>query len=314
MPAAVLPSVCSGTVGGSRLAREEPLAWTRRAAVACAVMATCGGLVGPALLPVQRAAAVSTSYQRAEGRRTQQPGALPPANWIIKSNDLAELEATGADVGSFQYVACGEPTDPLQCVPGQIPIYTNFNTFQNAVEGGLRGTVLIDYETWSYTPRQQVAHPDEFIRRTQQLVTQAEAQGQDIVTIETPGGNRTESQLIDEEVTAARYGSPIVEIQSQFAIGHPQARFRPFVARAIRDIRKVSKSVEILVGLATDAGGTPVTAREMVRAYDIALQRHAQGFWLNSAQWAPPRGKGCAPEGCPQTAVEFLVDIGAVGR
>jgi len=249
----------------------------------------------------------------AAGASSQRPaGALPPTNWIIKSNDLAEIAATGSNPGSFQYVGCGGRSDPLPCHAGQVHIYTNFYSLRSAVEGGLTGPVIIDYETWAYTPPRQAARPDYFIRRTQRLVAQANAHGQDIVTIETPGGKRSESHLINEDVTAVQAGSPIVEIQSQFAVAHPRTKFRPFVTRAISAIRKVSKTVTILVGLATDAGGTPATAREMVRSYRIALQLHAAGFWLNAAVWLAPRGKGCAPLGCPQTAVTFLTDIGAI--
>jgi hypothetical protein len=320
--------------------------WTRCAAavgavLTCAGLVTSGGLLGTGVLPVQTAAAASVSRASAGQPGSQQPGSqqpgsqqlapapasrplaagpssgkpagtLPPENWIIKSNDLAEIQATGADPGSFQYVGCGGRSDPLRCHSGQVHIYTNFYVFRQAVEGGLTGTVIIDYETWAYTPARQAARPDYFIRRTQRLVARADGRGQDIVTIETPGGKRSQSQLISEDVTAVRAGSPIVEIQSQFGVAQPRAKFRPFVSKAIRAIRKVSKKVTILVGLATDAGGTPVTAREMVRSYRIALQRHAQGFWLNAAMWAPPRGKGCAPDGCPQTAVTFLTDIGAI--
>jgi hypothetical protein len=233
---------------------------------------------------------------------------------MIKSNDLAEIAATGANPGSFEYVGCGKPSDPRSCHVGQTPIFTNFYKFRGAVRRGLTGTVIIDYETWTFTPPSQATRPDSFIRRTQQLVRRAEASGQDIVTIEAPGGRRSESRLINEDVAAARDGSPIVEIQSQFGVAHPKARFRPFVGEAIRAIRRVSRKVTILVGLATDAGGTPVTPGEMVRSYRIALAQHAQGFWLNAAKWPRPRGKGCAPRGCPRTAMTFLADIGAISR
>jgi len=310
-----------------------PRGLIRCTAAVGAVLVTCGALLAPDFLPSQQAAAVSASRQSASvpagrqlvgaagdrqtarGPGSRKPaGALPPTNWMIKSNDLAEIQATGANPGSFQYVGCGGRSDPLPCRPGQVHIYANFYTFRSAVEGGLTGTVIIDYETWAFTPPRQAARPDYFIRRTQRLVAEASSRGQDIVTIETPGGKRSESQLINEDVAAVRAGSPVVEIQSQFGVSHPRAVFRPFVRRAIRAIRRVSKKVTILAGLATDAGGTPVTARQMVRAYDFALERHAQGFWLNAAPWAPPRGKGCAPDGCPQTAVAFLTDIGAIGR
>jgi hypothetical protein len=294
---------------GSGLMRALAAAGIRCAHVAARVLLSCAVLAGTGLL-----ASGSLSGQQAVAAPSARPaGALPPANWIIKSNDLQELEAAG-NPGVFQYVGCGRPSDPLPCYSGQVQIFTNFFTFQKAVAAGLSGTVIIDYETWSFTPRAQAARPDYWIERTQQLVAKAHSNGQDIITIEAPGGRRKAWQLVREDVTAARAGSPIVEIQSQFGVAAPEKVFRPFVARAIRAIRAVSKKVTILVGLATDAGGTPVTAGDMVRAYHIAVRLHAQGFWLNAAIWPPPRGKGCAPHGCPLIALKFLQDIDAVGH
>lgn len=259
--------------------------------------------------------------------------ALPPANWIIKSNDLAEIGtqavADGVTLPLFQYVACGGKSDPLACLPGQIPIFTDFFAFRTAVRHGLTGPVLIDYETWSFTPKQQAKDPDYWIERTQKLVRAHWRQH--IFTIESPGGRRTEAQLINEDVTAARSGSPVVSIQSQFGVGHPNSVFRPFIDKAIAAIRRVSKRVVILAGIATDAGGIPVsavasssamintagagaavTAGAMTQSYHYAISAGASGFWLNSKKWPPPRGRGCAPAGCPQTAVKFLENIGVI--
>lgn len=258
---------------------------------------------------------------------------LPPADWIIKSNDSAELGAQavadGVTLPSFQYVACGSQSDPLACQPQQTPIFTNFSTFRTAVRKGLTGPVLIDYETWSLTPAQQAKHPVYWIERTQDLV-RAHAR-QHIFTIEAPGGKRTEAQLINEDVAAARSGSPVVSIQSQFGVGHPKSVFKPFIDKAIAAVRKVSSRVVILAGIATDAGGVPVsavasgsamintagtgavvTAGAMTQSYHYAISAGAAGFWLNASKWAPPRGTGCAPAGCPQTAIQFLENIGAI--
>lgn len=309
------PASVRGAVGmlprreGRGLMQAPSAGRVRRASIASEVVLCCAVLVGSGLL----GSGVLHSQEAAAAPGSQPAGALPPANWIIKSNDLQELQAAG-NPGVFQYVGCGRPSDPLTCYPGQVPIFTNFFTFQKAVAAGLTGTVIIDYETWSFTPRAQAAHPDYWIQRTQDLVAQARGNGQDIVTIEAPGGRRKAWQLIREDTTAAQAGSPIVEIQSQFGVAAPERAFRPFVSRAIRAIRNVSKNVTILVGLATDAGGTPVTVGDMVRAYRIAVRLHAQGFWLNAAVWPAPRGKGCAPRGCPQTALKFLQDIDAVGH
>lgn len=116
------------------------------------------------------------------------------------------------------------------------------------------------------------------------------------------------TQLISEDVTAARY-APVVDIQGQCYTRSPK-EYAAFVARDVRAIRKVSKKVIILAGIATDAGGIPVTVPEMLRSYR-SVYAIVQGYWLNANTWAPPRGRGCAPKGCPAIGDGFLAKIGA---
>ncbi len=300
--------------GNTTRLRRRAGASARTALAAGATLAAGAVLAALPVSPLAAGQALAVSglppTARAAATGARPAAARPPVrmNWLIKSNDLAELRAVG-NPGRFQYVACGGLSDPLGCKPGQTPIFTNYYTFRRAVLHGLTGAVVIDYETWSYTPAAQARRPVYWIGRTQQLVRQHPAQR--IFTIETPGGRRTGQQLIAEEVAAVRDGSPAVVIQSQFGIWHDKTAFEPFVRRAMRAIRGVHKSVTIMAGLAPDAGGQPVTVHQMVVAYRYALRQGAAGFWLNAAVWVPPRGKGCALEGCPRTVLAFLTAITA---
>jgi hypothetical protein len=40
-----------------------------------------------------------------------------------------------------------------------------------------------------------------------------------------------------------------------------------------------------------------------------SVYSEVSGYWLNAAPWAPPRGKGCDPEGCPAVVHRFLNGI-----
>ena len=100
----------------------------------------------------------------------------------------------------------------------------------------------------------------------------------------------------------------MVSIQSQRADEHPD-RFTNYVSEAVAAIRAVNPTVPIMAGLGTDAGGQPVTASKMARENDQTYNV-VNYFWLNAAQWAPPRGRGCAPRGCGGVGDRFLADIG----
>ncbi len=245
------------------------------------------------------------------------PVLMAGQQWLIKDNDLAVI----GGIGSYQWIGCGLTTAPLTprnytpCHPGQDRIYASWWRFRDAVRDGRQpagSTAIFDNETWAYTPKIEQADQRKYERLAGRL---ARARG--ITLVMTPYAP-TQAAMIADDVTAGRYAS-VVEIQSQSLIG---ARARPllddvpafaaFVAADVAAIRKASPTVPILAGLATDAGGIPVTAAQMFDAYQ-AIRASVAGFWLNADTWARPRGRGCAPAGCPLVAAAFLADLGVTG-
>jgi hypothetical protein len=226
--------------------------------------------------------------------------------WMIKDNDLAVL----GGLGSYEWIGCGATTAPLTssgyapCQPGEDPIYTAYDTFQKAVEDGQvtsGETVIFDNEDWQYTPPWEQKNQEKY-----EVLAALLAQQHGIVFIDTPSA-KTYFQIVKEDVAAARYAS-VVEIQSQARDKSPSL-FIANVLQAVAAIRKVNPTIPILAGLSTDALGKPTTVQDMVQEYN-GVKFDVQGFWLNANTWAAPRGRGCAPEGCPQTARKFLNDIG----
>ena len=108
-------------------------------------------------------------------------------------------------------------------------------------------------------------------------------------------------------MAAARFAS-VVEIQAQTQDLNPGA-YQASVLKIVAAIRKVNTTVPIIAGLATDALGKPTTVRNMIAEY-TEVQPYVQGFWLNANTWPAPKGRGCAPQGCPQIARQFLHGIG----
>jgi hypothetical protein len=128
-------------------------------------------------------------------------------------------------------------------------------------------TILFDQEIWKWTPAREQAHPEYYIRAAAQL---AHANG--VFIIESVYEPTTAGEIA-VEVAAAPYAD-VISIQSQKADQHP-GRFTSYVSQSVAAIRAVSPTVPIMAGLATDAGGQPVTAAEMAREYDPDLQ-HGQ--------------------------------------
>jgi hypothetical protein len=227
---------------------------------------------------------------------------------LIKQNDLAAIGKKYAP--DFNWIACGLGTAPPygtktgRCRKGQVPVYASYWVLKSAIASGrvkAGMTILFDQEIWKWTPAREQAHPEHYIRAAALL---AHAHG--VFIIESVYEPTTASEIA-VEVAAAPYAD-VIAIQSQKSDLHP-GRFTSYVSQSVAAIRGVSSTVPIMAGLATDADGQPVTAGEMVREYDQTYSM-VKYFWLNAAQWRPPRGHGCAPRGCGRVADRFLADIG----
>jgi hypothetical protein len=256
------------------------------------VMGTSGGVVLLGVVPAQATSAPPTLMAGQE--------------WMIKDNDLAVL----GGLGNYEWIGCGSTTAPLTssgyapCQPGDDPIYTDYDTFRDAVEDGqvISGeTVIFDNEDWSYTPLWEKQNQEKY-----EVLAALLARQHDITLIDTPSA-KTYAQIVEEDVAAARYASVVV-IQSQ-ALDSEPLTFQASVVRAVAAIRRVNPTVPILAGLATDALGKPTTAQDLMDDY-ADVKADVQGFWLNADTWLPPKGRGCAPAGCPQIGRQFLSDIG----
>jgi hypothetical protein len=232
----------------------------------------------------------------------------PSKLMLIKQNDLAAIGKKYAP--DFKWIACGLGTAPPYasrtgpCRKGQLPIYASYWALKSAIAAGklpAGTTILFDQENWKWTPPRERAHPDFYIKAAAQL---AHANGIAIIeTVYEP----TMASEIAVEVAAAAYAD-VVAIQSQRTDEHPD-QFTNYVAQSVAAIRFVSQTVPIMAGLATDAGGRPVTVSKMVREYDQTYAM-VNYFWLNADQWAPPTGRGCAPRGCGPIGARFLAAIG----
>jgi hypothetical protein len=251
-------------------------------------------------------AMLSTVFGAGRSNASTTPG--PSKLALIKQNDLAVIGKKYAP--DFGWIACGlgtagrYGTKTGTCHKGQVPTYASFWALKKAIASGqlTRGrTVLFDQEIWKGTPAREQAHPAYYIRAAAQL---AHANG--VYIIESVYEPTTPDEIA-VEVAAAPYAD-VLAIQSQKTDQHPD-QFTNYVSQSVAAIRAVSPTVPIMAGLATDAGGRPVSVGKIVREYDQTYDMVSY-FWLNAAQWPPPRGAGCAPRGCGAVGDRFLVGIG----
>ncbi len=250
----------------------------------------------------------ATAASAATSAARPMKSAKPTKLWLVKDNDLAAIGNTyGHD---FRWVACGIGTAPPfasnngPCAAGQARIYGDYWKFRKAVLDGQQApgtTVVFDQEHWRWTPLLQQEHPWLYEKLAGLL-----ARKHHIFIIMTTSEQSAAAEIADA-AAAAPYASAVA-VQSQYLDGRPRY-FRAYVIEAVSKIRKASKTVPILAGLAPDAGGVPITAFDMTVEYR-AVYAMVSGFWVNADQWQ--RGVGCATTGCGQIVDQFLANIGVI--
>jgi hypothetical protein len=235
------------------------------------------------------------------------PAGLPPAHWLMKADDLSRAEAAGP-MPSFQWVSCGSRQPfALPCpVRGNVPTFTDYYAFRRWVDAGGTGTVLIDYEGWTLTPHWQQVNMTRYMRMACHLGL---AHGVTVIAAPVTGPATVPKDMTAIDVTAARTGCEVVDIQRQWMTREP-AVYRGYVRQAVPQIRAASPHVVVIAGLRLSAP-RPVTVAEAVATYK-ALRPLVDGFWMNAAIWtAANGGTGCATSGCPLKVVKFFQQIGA---
>jgi hypothetical protein len=226
--------------------------------------------------------------------------------WLIKDNDLRVIGDQYRPL--FRWSACGVATENGPggvpggaCKPGQVPTHASYIALKHAIADGqlVKGdTILFDQEPWALTPPHEQAKPRQYARMVGKLCN---ARGIRLVWTAT---DHVLSDAIPVDRIAAHFAYA-VSIQTQRNDYDP-AKFIRFARRAVRAVHSASRTVKVMIGLAPDAGGHPVTAADMLREYK-ATYSLVDGFWLNSSAWG--NGTGCAPVGCPEVSDKFLADI-----
>ena len=218
------------------------------------------------------------------------------------------MEAAGP-VPSFQWVSCGGPQpDVLPCSSrGNTPTFTDYYKFRAWVLAGHHGWVLADYEGWSFTPNWQRTHLARYLQLTCAL---AAGHGVHVIAAPVTASNTVPSGMTAADVAAARAGCDVVSIQRQWMTREP-AVYASYLAGAVPRIRAAQPGVTVMVNLAADANGHPVTVATLTSAYDH-VRPWADGIWLNASLWTAAKGgTGCAPRGCPLVVLGFFAAIGA---
>lgn len=234
--------------------------------------------------------------------QTQTTKQLVPRELMVQGNDLANLNSLGTGYTSdFTYITCGGNSGV--CSPGDINSYTSEAVFAAAIADGTQppgSTALLDLEPWDLTPASESAHIEYYDK----LATEA-AIANGINLILSPVDYVDGLPEAAEAEAAYAGAGTIIEIQSQ---GHDATptKLYDYVDPIVKAIRAQNKTVPIMIGLATDAGGWNVISGTTL--YDDYLTTYglASAFWLNAATWTDVNAKPCAATGCPVDGDAFL--------
>ena len=203
--------------------------------------------------------------------------ATPAPLLLVKSSDLfliqlcAQLGSTicaqqatqGVTLPAFTWTGCGGLSDPLACQRGQVPIETAESAVLKLAHQHYAGPVVYDIEAWTLTPANERADPLKYDLPGRPKLVKTDPKLKVIITPYSSARGAysavTAAQqvtMIAEDAEAAQCGAYAVDIQSQWANGHPVTVFQPFVKAAVKAIRKQSRKVIILAGLATNIAGS----------------------------------------------------------
>jgi hypothetical protein len=230
-------------------------------------------------------------------------------NWLMNNTELATLQAAGYNGPTPEFVQCDNGGSNASCTGHEVPSYMNYYALRTALRRGVRGYVTLDLEGWTYTPHYQSATPEAEAKYYRLAAELCKRYG--VRLIATPVTTRDEATI--PQVSAAKYGAWGIDLQIQFATSGPKL-YQQLTETEVAAIRKVSKRVVILDGIASDAGGYPTTARLMWSSYE-RTKNLVDGYWLNDPVWITHHNgtpaTGCATTGCPGVTMKFLQMIGA---
>ncbi len=247
----------------------------------------------------------------------------PAPVWLIKSSDLARVDAAGLDPGirtdafaAPAMIGYGATSSPY---PGHGPgtaarLFTSYAALDGAFTAGwLPGpfsTIIFDLEAWDATPLNEQQHPGYWEHKAAALVHK---HGMRIVN--TPARDLAKAAgrgdlggwyLETSQAGMAAAGADAVVIQSQPVERNP-GQYQSFVTKAAAQARAANPDVLVLAGLSTTTRCQvypPPTTAQLVAAYESVFPSVVAGFWLNVP--INKFGTGCCLKGCPRTAVAFL--------
>ena len=253
-----------------------------------------------------------SAYASAMGVHTA-AASRPPLIWLGKVGDIARVAAFAGNhdalVPPFTWRACGGPGN-LSCpapLKGQVPVYASERALWALAGSNYSGYVVFDIEVWHATPGAERAHPLKYICRAARLSRQDPR----MKVIITPF-NPSPVMMTREAVQAAACNAYAVDIQAQFANGHP-GKFQAFVRRTIIAVRAKNARIKILVGLSSN-NAAPQSPRHLLADYRLAVAAGAQGIWWNAPDWG--RKNACKGQqggrGCPATLMSVWQHIGRI--
>ena len=217
---------------------------------------------------------------------------------MIASGALHLLSASARHVieeGTKNLIIYPPTQTPVAAAAQPVATFRSFDALSAALATGSLSSrfkyVLLDLESWQFTPESEQANPILYYREAAQLLRKhglalIAAPGTDIFAhSSTLHGSNYERMLASGIFRAVAPYAAIYSIQSQ-SLEFDTAKFSSYVSQAAAALRSANPSIVVLAGISTNPPAGTATTTQLAKAMG-SVASTVEGFWLNIPKPGP---------------------------
>ncbi len=220
--------------------------------------------------------------------------------WMIASGALHLLSASARQVveSNAQNLIIYQPTQtpaPMAAIP--VATFRSFAALSSTLAAGTLSPsfkyVLLDLESWQFTPQNEQADPAQYYVEAARLLRQhglklIAAPGTNVYSrSSTLHGRNYQRMLASGIFEAVAPHAAIFSIQSQSLEFEPSV-FASYVSQAASALRSANPAITVFAGISTNPPAGTATASQLANVMK-SVSSVVNGFWLN----VPKPGPSC---------------------
>lgn len=220
--------------------------------------------------------------------------------WMIASGALRLLSAPARQViesDPLNLVVYQPTQTPAAMAAVPVATFRSFDALSAAISAGTLSTgfkyVLLDLESWQFTPRNEQADPARYYKEAAQLLRQhglrlIAAPGTNVFSNSASLKGRNYQRMLASGIfqDVAPYAA-IFSIQSQSLEFEPST-FTSYVSQAASALRSANPAITVFAGISTNPPAGTATASQLADVMK-SVSSEVNGFWLN----VPKPGPSC---------------------